>query len=199
LFYRHKAALLIDRLNHQNISKATRKEIANSLSANFLPEYSLQTNIRRLSYFQENRLDIVAPLLDVDFQAYLGKNKPYLTVSELKEMQEKGFTIGAHSMNHPPFGELSESEQVRQTLESCNFIKKTFGEQRAYFSFPFSDEGISDSFFKAIDGRVDLSFGITGINIQNNGKHIGRIDMEKNGRNGREIINKAFLKYLIKK
>lgn len=199
LFYRHKAALLIDKLNNRAVSKATQKEIANGLSANFSPKHSLQANIRRLPYSQENLLDIVAPLLDVDFQAYLKKNKPYLTISELKEMQKKGFTIGAHSINHPPFCELSEPEQVRQTVESCNFVKKTFGEQRAYFSFPFSDKGISCSFFKAIDGQVDLCFGITGINIQNNGKHIGRIDMEKNGRNVREIINKAFLKYLIRK
>jgi hypothetical protein len=74
-------------------------------------------------------------------------------------------------------------------------VKENFQEKAAYFSFPFSDEGISASFFEAVADKVDLSFGITGINVQNDGRHLGRIDMEKNGGNAREIINKAFLKY----
>jgi peptidoglycan/xylan/chitin deacetylase (PgdA/CDA1 family) len=197
LFYRHKAALLIDQLNRHRVSNATQREIANRLGVDFSQKHSLHAYILHLPYSEKNRLDAVAPLLDVDFQAYLKENKPYLTVPELKEMQKKGFTIGAHSMNHPPFGELDESEQIRQTVESCNYVRETFKERRSYFSFPFSDRGIRDSFFKAIDSQVDLCFGINGISIQQGGKLIGRMDMEKNGRNAREIINKSFLKYRI--
>jgi peptidoglycan/xylan/chitin deacetylase (PgdA/CDA1 family) len=114
-------------------------------------------------------------------------------------MQEKGFTVGAHSIDHPPFADLEGSEQIRQTLESCKYVKESFGETKAYFSFPFSDEGISDSFYKTIENQVDMTFGITGIHFQNGGKHIGRIDMEKQGKDAEEAINKAFLKYLLKK
>ncbi|MDR2086247.1 MAG: polysaccharide deacetylase family protein [Dysgonamonadaceae bacterium] len=197
LFYRHKAALLIDKLTKQPVSKAVQKEISTGLGIHFSPKHSLQANIRQLPYLEKNRLDTLATLLEVDFQLYLKKNRPYLTTSELKEMQGKGFAIGAHSIDHPPYSELDETEQIRQTVESCNYVKENFREKRAYFSFPFSDEGISGSFFEAVAGKVDLSFGITGIHFQNRGKHAGRIDMEKNGRNAREIINKAFLKYKI--
>jgi peptidoglycan/xylan/chitin deacetylase (PgdA/CDA1 family) len=198
LFYRHKIALLIDNLNKRNVSKPLQTTIANVLGTIFSKKHSLQSNIRAIPYSQKDLLNDVASLLDVDFQEYLKKNRPYLTTSELKEMQGKGFVIGAHSINHPPFTELDEPEQIRQTIESCRYVKETFQESNAYFSFPFSDEGIQDSFFQTIKNVIDLSFGITGIHFQNEGRHLGRIDMEKNGRNAREIINKAFIKYRLK-
>jgi peptidoglycan/xylan/chitin deacetylase (PgdA/CDA1 family) len=184
LFFRHKTGLLIDKLKKGNISKITQKKIKNRVPA----------GLRSIRYFEQDLLNEIALLLEVDFQEYLKTNKPYLTTEELKEMQAKGFTIGAHSINHLPFQDLDETEQIRQTIESCSYVKETFRESASYFSFPFSDEGIPDSFFKAVAGKVDLSFGITGINSRNSGKHLGRIDMEKNGRNAREALNKAFLK-----
>jgi peptidoglycan/xylan/chitin deacetylase (PgdA/CDA1 family) len=198
LFYRHKAALLIDRLNHRAISIPVQKEIENRINKNFPKNVSLQSLILSIKYSEQTVLDQIALLLDVDFEEFLKTQKPYLTSAELKEMQQKGFTIGAHSIDHPPFANLEESEQVRQTLESCSYVKNIFGEDKVYFSFPFSDEGIADSFYKAIENQVDLTFGITGIHFQNGGKHIGRIDMEKQGKDAGEAINKAFLKYRIR-
>jgi peptidoglycan/xylan/chitin deacetylase (PgdA/CDA1 family) len=198
LFFRHKAALLIDRLNHREISKSTQKEIENRIDKYFPENIPLSSRILSIKYSEQAVLDQLALLLDVDFGEYLKTKKPYLTSVELKEMQKKGFTIGAHSIDHPLFADLEEKEQIRQTLESCKYIKDTFGETKAYFSFPFSDEGLSDSFYKSIENQVDLTFGITGIHFRNGGKHIGRIDMEKYGKDAREAINKAFLKYLLK-
>jgi peptidoglycan/xylan/chitin deacetylase (PgdA/CDA1 family) len=198
LFYRHKIAILIDNLNKRNVSKPLQTAIATRLGEDFPRKQSLQSNIRSIPYSQKDSLNDIALLLDVDFQEYLKQNKPYLTTSELKEMQGKGFTIGAHSIDHPPFAELDESEQIRQTVDSCRYVKEIFQESNVYFSFPFSDEGIQDSFFQSIKNTIDLSFGITGIHFQQGDKHIGRIDMEKNGRNAREIINKAFIKYRLK-
>ncbi|MDR0732886.1 MAG: polysaccharide deacetylase family protein [Dysgonamonadaceae bacterium] len=183
LFYRHKAAILIDKLNNGKISSTVKKEIDAS-------------KIYAVSYANRHLLDEMAVLFDVDFQSFLKTEKPYLTTDELKEMQQKGFTVGAHSIDHPNFGELNPAEQIRQITESCAFVKETFGEQKACFSFPFSDENIPASLFKAIENKVDMSFGITGIQVKNNGRHFGRIDMEKNGGNAGGTINKSFLKYI---
>jgi peptidoglycan/xylan/chitin deacetylase (PgdA/CDA1 family) len=181
LFYRHKAAILIDKLNKGKISGTVKKEI------------DIQ-KIYAISYSNRHLLDEMALLLEVDFQSFLETEKPYLTSDELKEMQTKGFTIGAHSIDHPNFRELEPAEQIRQITESCAFVKETFGEQKACFSFPFSDENIPDSLFKAIENTADMTFGITGIQVKNNGRHFGRIDMEKNSRNAKGAINKSFLK-----
>ena len=180
LFYRHKAALLIDKMKKKAPTPAVKSEI---------------TKILTTSYSQQEWLDETASLLGVDFQAYLKKHQPYLTTGELKEMNEKGFAIGAHSIDHPPYSELSEREQIRQTVESCRFVKETFQESNVYFSFPFTEEGITDSFLNSISSQVDLTFGISGMKTRNQGKHIGRIDMERR-KKAQEIIHSALLKQI---
>jgi len=181
LFYRHKAALVIDRLQEKTPSPATKSEIKKLLAT---------------PYSQRKWLDETAKLLEVDFQSFLTKHRPYLTADELKNMQSKGFTIGSHSIDHPPYTEIDELEQIRQTVESCKYVKDNFQESNAYFSFPFSEANIPDSFFKAVSSQTDLTFGISGMKISNQGKHIGRIDMEKR-KKAQEIIHPALLKHKI--
>jgi peptidoglycan/xylan/chitin deacetylase (PgdA/CDA1 family) len=136
---------------------------------------------------------------DIDPHDFLKNSRPYLTTGELRAMQAKGFTIGAHSIDHPRFSGLDEPEQIRQTLESCAFVKEKFGEPYAYFSFPFSDTGISDSFFKAIVEQVELTFGTSGIYTRNNGRHLGRIDMENYGENAKQCIQRAYMTKILKR
>jgi len=181
LFYRHKAALLIDKMKDKTPSAATKSEIKKILA---------------IPYSQREWLDETAALLEVDFQTFLKEYQPYLTTEELKEMNEKGFTIGAHSINHPPYTEIDNPEQIRQTVESCQFVKETFQESNVYFSFPFTEEGITDSFFKAVGSQANLTFGISGMKTRNQGKHIGRIDMERR-KKPQEIIYPALLKHKI--
>jgi len=183
LFYRHKAALLIDKMNKKEPSPAVKSEI---------------NEIFTTTYLQRVQLDKTATLLEVDFQEYLKKNRPYLTTDELSEMKKKGFTIGSHSIDHPDYAEIDEPEQIRQTIESCKYVIETFQEPNSYFSFPFSEEKIPDSFFKAIGLRTDLTFGISGMKTRNQGKHIGRVDMEKR-KNAQEIIHPLLLKHKVLK
>lgn len=194
LFYRHKAALIVDVLNKKKIPDSLQKEIESRIG---IPsKHSLSAKILSVKYREQELLNQAAFLLDIDFEDYLKKQQPYLTAGELQEMQKKGFTLGAHSVNHPLFSELSEEEQIRQVLDSVSYVSTTFHEPQHYFSFPFSDEGIQESVFQAIYEIVDLSFGITGTGTHHQGKHIARIDMEKYGKNAKEAVNKALVKHL---
>ena len=134
----------------------------------------------------------------IDPEDFLNEKQPYLSVAQLKEMKDKGVHIGAHSVNHPRYREITEDEQIAQTLDSCNFVKEVFNQDIATFAFPFSDNGISETFFENIYSSVDLTFGISGIYFHHYNRHIGRIDMEKYGRNAKECINKALLVKKIK-
>ena len=134
----------------------------------------------------------------IDPEKFLIEKQPYLSVAQLIEMKEKGVHIGAHSVSHPRYGEITENEQLSQTLDSCNFVKEIFNQDITTFAFPFSDNGISESFFESIYSSVDLTFGISGIYFHHNNRHIGRIDMEKYGRNAKECVNKALLVRKIK-
>ena len=183
LFYRHKAALLIDKIKQKKPSRAVRSEINKILS---------------ISYLQRDWLNETAKILEVDFQDYLKTYCPYLTIEELKVMKTNGFSIGSHSIDHPLYSILNEDEQIRQTIESCRFVKDIFQETNTFFSFPHTEAMISESFFNTTGLHTDLTFGISGMKTWNNGKHIGRIDMEKRKKT-QEIINPLLLKHKILK
>jgi peptidoglycan/xylan/chitin deacetylase (PgdA/CDA1 family) len=196
LFYRHKAALIVDVLTKKEISSALSKEIEDRIAIPL--KKPLTAKILSVQYPQREILDEIAGLLDIDFEQYLKKQQPYLTTKEIHEMRKKGFTMGAHSVNHPPFAALTEEEQIRQILESVAFVKRVAQEQHRYFSFPFTDEGVSGTVFQTIykpgKRNVELSFGMTGIGTSYEGRHIARMDMEKYGRDAKEAVNKALLK-----
>jgi peptidoglycan/xylan/chitin deacetylase (PgdA/CDA1 family) len=136
--------------------------------------------------------------ITTDETQFLQTQSPYLTWDELKTMRQHGFTIGAHSIDHPNYAELSEEEQIRQTLQSCREIEAHLGEPCRFFAFPFSEAGVKDSFFRAIASEVDLTFGISGITYTGNGRHLGRIDMERYGKNARQCIHRAYTTCFLK-
>jgi peptidoglycan/xylan/chitin deacetylase (PgdA/CDA1 family) len=193
MFYRHKIALIIDKITRIELPKYICSEIENILGCS--DNDNLITEILNVGYKQSEKLDKIAGLIELDFEDYLQKQQPYLTTVQLLEMQQKGFSIGAHSIDHPPFCELNHKEQMKQIVESVNFVKKNFNEKYALFSFPFTDEKIDNALFESIEPIVDLTFGITGIGTKFKGMHIARIDMERYGKNAKESINKAYIKY----
>ncbi len=197
LFFRYKTALIINELNQKQNSETALQTIHDILGQPYKTSTQTILKLLQINYLNRHLLDEIASVLDIDFQHFLKIQRPYLNVEELKTLQQKGFSIGAHSIDHPDFTLLPESEQIKQVEKSCDYVQKTFGESQRYFAFPFSDQGITDSFFQSIYNHTDLTFGITGINTQYNGRHISRIDMEKYGKNAKECVNKAYLKTLI--
>lgn len=174
LFFRYKAALIADK---------------NS---------SLKDKVLKIKYSDSERLDNIAQNIGIDFKNFLKEKKPYLTTEEIKILQENGFTIGAHSIDHPNYYLISEEEQIKQTLDSCRFVKEIFGEEKLFFAFPFEDIGVKNSFFEAIYKNVDLTFSISGTSISQNGKNMGRITLEGEMKNGKDIIHRALMVRLIK-
>ncbi len=197
LFYRYKAALIIDKIN-QGISINEVREISKLLMPFDKSKKNITSKILKINYLNCHILDEIASFLGIDFQSYLQNKKPYLSSIELKELHSKGFAIGGHSIDHPLYSLISEDKQIKQTLDSCSFAQKSFNEEYAYFAFPFSDAGIKDSFFSKIFDSVSLTFGISGINAKQNGCHIGRIDMENYARNAEECVKKAYLINIVK-
>jgi peptidoglycan/xylan/chitin deacetylase (PgdA/CDA1 family) len=171
LFYRFKASLLYEKLK--------------------------DTSLLSLSYQQQKQLDELAEKHEVDFNAYLLEQKPYLTSNQIKELIEQDFTFGAHSIDHPLYKELSFDEQMAQTKESLNFIQKQFNLPYRVFSFPFTDDGVGVEFFDAIKDKVDLSFGCAGIKDDSVSNHLQRIPMEQD-KSAKDIIKEEYLYYLMK-
>jgi len=174
LFYRYKAALIADK------------------------NPSLKKEVLKIKYPEREKLDSIAQNLGIDFEHFLKETKPYLTTEEIKILQENGFTIGAHSIDHPNFYLISEEEQIRQTVESCCFVKENFGEENLFFAFPFEDTGVRNSFFETIYKNVDLTFSTSGTNVTQNGKNIGRVVLEDKMKNAKDIMHRALMTRFIK-
>ncbi len=132
-------------------------------------------------------------------QTFLSTEKPYLSLKQIKGLQQQGFTFGAHSKNHPNYIKISYEEQLSQTLESVKWIAENLQEKYAVFSFPFYDTGVSKAFFKNIEGKIVLSFGTSALNLDEISTNLQRIDMEKSGKRPLFFLVKKHLIFLIKK
>ena len=130
---------------------------------------------------------------------FLEKNKPYLTTEQIKELSNQGFTIGAHSIDHPYYNTISLEEQLRQTRESLNFISSIINQKLRLFAFPFTDFNVSKQFFEEIKPDVDLCFGTAGLKNDVIPFNIQRIAGETRTFKSLEVIlKKEYLKYLVK-
>lgn len=168
------------------------KNLFYRFKASILAEQFAANGMLDLNCNEVEDVDSLASTLGVDFEKYLEKEKPYLTTIQLQELIDKGFTIGAHSKDHPLYNLILEDEQIEQTLNSIQFLKEKFHLNYSVFSFPFTDDGVKLSFFKAIQTKVDLTFGSAGVKKDSVEFNLQRIPMEKN-ESAEQIIKTQYL------
>ena len=154
-----------------------------------------------IDYPRRRVLGPVAALLDYDLDAYLKKNQPYLTSGQVRELLKEGHAIGAHSVDHPRYGDLPLDEQLRQTRESVHFVKERFSLGYGALAFPSSDANISRRFFREImdSGEVDVCFGNHGLLNDCVPRCIQRTTMEKTCRPAEAILGESYTRRLLKK
>ncbi|MGZ3939328.1 MAG: polysaccharide deacetylase family protein, partial [Flavisolibacter sp.] len=149
LHYHHKASLLVD-LIRKGIPTQAEGEIKKILVNMGIFFSQLSEGVLKIDYRRQEVLDNIAEILQVDFQMYLKTKQPYLTSGQVRELIDQGFTIGAHSIDHPHYSGLSLPEQLEQTIGSVKRIRETFGLDYGAFAFPHDDHGVSQEFFKTV-------------------------------------------------
>ena len=161
--------------------------MTNALRAELLA-YSYHHKEALFQYFSQQQVD--------DF---LNKEQPYLTTEQMKALSAQGFTIGAHSVDHPYYYEIPLEEQLRQTRESLDFVASTVNQKRKLFAFPFTDFNVSKKFFEEIKPAVDLSFGTAGLKNDEIPFNYQRMEGEKSKMKSIEsAIKEEYLKYMVK-
>lgn len=181
LFYRFKASILIEKM--------------------------LANGLLDISYAEERILDELAEENNIDFVDYLKNERPYLTIQQIEQLIQQGFTFGAHSKNHPLYHQITFEEQIAQTKESIKVVTTQFNLNYQVFSFPFTDDSVSNQFFTAIKNDVDLTFGSAGLKDDVIKNHLQRIPMENKPNHnlkrisemGKEIIKTEYFYYFVKK
>lgn len=180
MFFRYKVSVLIGELKLHAVEK--RK-------------------LLDFQYADTNEIDLFAEKHGVDFNAFLIRQKPYLTSGQIQSMHADGFIFGGHSADHPQYSQITIEEQIRQTTESMQFVKSLTGQEKNYFAFPFTDAGVGQNFFTQIDtyfaSGVQATFGTAGLR-KAAGKHIQRIPMEISGLPVQQILNTEYRWYLLK-
>ena len=187
--YLNKASVLVQQFQ-QNWSSRLEQDLSEILRCNHIRFDNVSSGILSIKYQQRSLLDQIATLVRVDFSEYLKIKEPYLTTSQINKMVESGFSIGAHSVDHPLYSSLSLEEQISQTLRSVKFVRERFKLNCGVFAFPHNDDGVSREFFLRISesGLVDLSFGTSGLIDENIPNHFQRFSLENPIDKARNII-----------
>nr|WP_319272140.1 polysaccharide deacetylase family protein [uncultured Draconibacterium sp.] len=174
LFHRYKASLIASEMHMQPDA-----EVENYLYENGVPlKALLQT-----PFSKREILDHAAELLEIDFQSFLEKQKPYMTTSQIKELHNKGFSIGGHSHKHPEFRKISEKKQLKQIKKSMKWVQDNLNQKVKAFAFPFTDDSVSLKLIKKIhdNGICDISFGTAGVKYDEIPNHFQRYPAEQQG------------------
>jgi len=128
LMYRYKVSLIISQLSQQGrLRHATQRQLLS------------------MSYSQTYQIDAIAASIGLDWQAWLQREQPYLTINQIRDLQQQGFQFGGHSVDHPNYGELTPVEQWKQT-EQCFRDLQHMGIQTMAFSYPFGRIGVNKDF-----------------------------------------------------
>jgi peptidoglycan/xylan/chitin deacetylase (PgdA/CDA1 family) len=180
LFYRYKASVLIEKLHNASANDLQKASIAAGL--NSIEKEDLINFVFEIDYSSKLVLDKVASALEVDFKEFLQNERPYLSTQQISSLVKDGFYVGSHSLDHPQFNKLSIEEQLFQVISSMEILQNTFNLKHRFFSFPFTDYGVSKEFFEKtydlVNPVLDLSFGTAGIKSDSFRQHLQRIPIE---------------------
>jgi peptidoglycan/xylan/chitin deacetylase (PgdA/CDA1 family) len=194
LCYTQKKSLLTGKLTDE-LSSATWGEVTRLLTSAGVPGHStLASRVRGVSYRKRKVLDDVAVILGCDFQDYLRSARPYVTSDEVRSLLNQGFAIGAHSVDHPLYSELTLEEQLVQTRESMRYLSEQFHLRCQSFAFPYHANGVSLEFFDKMfaDGELRVSFGTGGLIPHAFRRHLSRCTPELSNATAQQALARDF-------
>src|SRR5262245_56748590 len=153
--HHNKISLLLDHLE-QMADRIPEREILAMLHAHGAAATTVRQGLLSISYRKSYIIDELGESLGSDFENYLSNRRPYLTSEQVSELIRMGFSIGAHSVDHPLYAELSLEEQLDQTRRSMRFVRERFGLGYGAFAFPHGDRDVSARFFDQLSSEVDV-------------------------------------------
>ncbi|OGL43429.1 MAG: hypothetical protein A2W05_00355 [Candidatus Schekmanbacteria bacterium RBG_16_38_10] len=173
---------------------STMNEASRILTNAGVEGQDLSSRIRGVTYRQRYVLDELEPVLGCDFAAYVSSMQPYLTSEQVTDLILKGFAIGAHSIDHPLYSELSVEEQLIQTKGSLSILSNRYRYECQAFAFPYSDIGITLDFYQSVfaDGRLKVTFGTGGMFPHFFPRNLARFTMERTDLAASHIVARQY-------
>ena len=155
---------------------------------------TLRARFLSIRYEQKSLVHSLAEALDVDLDQYVSESQPYLSSEQIVTLLDMGFSIGAHSHDHPLYADLSLAQQLAQTRMSMELLDARFGVSPKAFAFPHTDSGVEESFFTEVfsEPLLDISFGTAGLVSHFHPRNIERVSMEKTSAPAADILARQF-------
>lgn len=159
------------------------------------------SEVMRFSYGETPKLDELAANLGMDWLEFLQRERPYMTTAQVQTLANAGFSLGAHSDNHPLMSEMSVKEAVNEVISSWRWVAENFPEQQPAFAFPFTASGIGAEFWAALAAQMPgdwLTFGTAGLKRHFIQGHFERFPVEKTTQNLTHQLLKSYINWMIK-
>jgi peptidoglycan/xylan/chitin deacetylase (PgdA/CDA1 family) len=153
LMYRNVVSLCLQRLSDCTETERDRLLVVAEklLSCRLKNIAALKRRITRLGFKDQERILELSRALSIDVEDFLRNQRPYLDEQQLEELHLEGFTIGAHSMEHPNFEELGDLELVeRQIVDSCRWVKDLLSIDPVPFAIPFNGLRLPRAFLNQV-------------------------------------------------
>lgn len=185
----------------QTLPEKRQRQTNDQLSKRQLSGESVSEKLLSITYQRKHLVSQIAKAVECDLAGYLRQNRPYLTSEEVCKLIAQGFTIGAHSVDHPLYSALTLKEQLQQTSESVSFLRQKFGLKYSTFSFPHGDSNVGAEFFREIYARgiLDISFGSAGMLKEAFPRHYQRFSPENSSRPVEQVLRRHYARSLYKK
>ena len=192
-----KFSLLVEHLA-QISSPNLRADLQQILTENRVVGESVESQMVSVRYTQRHLATEIATICEYDFGRYLASRQPYLSSDQIRSLLKQGFSIGAHSIDHPLYAELPLVEQIRQTVDSTRFLVEHFELNYRAFAFPHSDTGVQEEFFDQLQAEQELevAFGTAGMRRHFSPWNLERFGMEKTSLPAAQIVRMNYLRGL---
>ena len=144
MMFRNKISLCLNRL--EELSADDQARLCAWIGVEFGVPARGPAEARRwidaLQHDDVERIDALCTRLGIDVASILREERPYLTRQEIRQLARDGFTLGAHSCNHPRLERLAWADARREILESCSAMREITGERLVPFAIPFGGLGL---------------------------------------------------------
>lgn len=173
VFYRHQLSFIITALEKsRQLSKQKKNEL--------------------LAIHDKNEVRQLAEQHNVDLTQLKPENM-YMDASDLKNLAERGFVIGSHSVSHPHYATINEDTALQESIESIHWIKDLIQPNLLTFAFPFEDYFLPKSFFTSLKkecAELAYTFGTSAGKTEVLPNHIQRINAENELSSIKEVISR---------
>lgn len=196
LAHHNALSVLLERLQSRRdrVSERTLRHLESILPPVTTDCSDLRARILSIRHAQKSLVRLLAEKLEVDLDQYVRETRPHLSSEQVQALLHGGFTIGAHSHDHPLYAELSLAKQLDQTRMSIDLLRTRFSVNTKAFAFPYNDDGVEAAFFSEVFSEpfLEVSFGTSGLVSHFHERNIQRISMEKTSAPAARILARQF-------